>query len=314
MKTNYFSLQKTSIYSLFGILSLFFISCGSTQNTSYADSDGIYGSSSKTQAQSSDQYTPNNIEYKYYFKSLQKPGTKAADTTQTFVDVESYSSSDYQDYDSVAYPAWGTTTDNVSVNVYDSSWVWGFGWGLGWGYAGYGWGWGWGYPAYAWGYPGYGWGYPGYGWGYPGYGCGYPGYGYPAYGYNYAYANGTRGSLYGGSNNYYYNNRYGQNGRYYAQNSVPNYSTRGITSTRNPGYSAGNVRSANITNTRNYSTTSQGSNSSTRSNYSSGSTRSNSANYSSGGGRSYGGGSYGGGGGSYGGGGRSGGGGGGGRR
>src|SRR5690606_8057669 len=93
-----------------------------------------------------------------------------------------------------SYPAWGSSSSDVSVNFYTTpSWSFGFGWG----YPYYGYGYGWGYPYYGWGYPG--WGYPG--WGYPGWG--YPYYGY---GYNYSYNYGRRGSAaYYGDRNYAYN-------------------------------------------------------------------------------------------------------------
>lgn len=47
MKTIYFSPKKLFIYSLFGFFSVMISSCGSYQNSSYQDGDGIYGTSEK---------------------------------------------------------------------------------------------------------------------------------------------------------------------------------------------------------------------------------------------------------------------------
>ena len=47
MKTYSFSSKKLSIYSLFGFLSIMVTSCGSYQNSSYYDSDGVYGNFEK---------------------------------------------------------------------------------------------------------------------------------------------------------------------------------------------------------------------------------------------------------------------------
>jgi hypothetical protein len=155
MKTNIFSFKKATLYSIFGFLSVLATSCASYQNSSYYDSDGIYGNSPReTQVVSSTQY-------KNYFKSLQENNEVLNDSI-------------------IKIPNQGYTETNT-VNVYNDPWnmSFGMGWGMGWGM-----GMGWGYPG--WGYAGWGWGwgYPGWGWGYPAYGWGYPGWGYPAYGYN----------------------------------------------------------------------------------------------------------------------------------
>ena len=47
MKTNIFFARNTAIYSLIGFLSILVASCGSYQNSSYYDSDGIYGNTAK---------------------------------------------------------------------------------------------------------------------------------------------------------------------------------------------------------------------------------------------------------------------------
>ena len=186
MKTSISLRQNSAHFYLIGLLSFLAASCGSYQNTSYNDNDGVYGGSSRTYAQTTT--TGTNNQYKEYFKSLQDDNQP----TEIFTDVDSYGN--YAENDSTqtvttnAYPAWGSANTEVAVNYYSDP-TWSIGFGLGWGYPYYGWGYGGGY----WGYPGYAWGYPGYwgpGWGYPGYWGGGYGYRYNNYAYNY----GRRGS------------------------------------------------------------------------------------------------------------------------
>lgn len=232
MKT-YISLrQNTTHFYFIGLLSFLVASCGSYQNTSYNDNDGVYGNTRNNYTQSNT--TATNNQYKDYFKSLQDEDQP----TEIFTDVDNYGN--YAENDSTqttatAYPAWGSSNSEVAINIYSNpSWSWGFGFG----YPYYGWGYGggyWGYPGYAWGgYPGYwgpGYGY-GYGWNYPGYywGGGY-GYRYNNYSYNY----GRRGSA-----SYYGGRNYASN-RSYATNR--NFSNRSYTNTNR-----------NYTNRSNYNT------------------------------------------------------------
>lgn len=212
MKTNYFTTQKVSIYTLFGSITLLLASCGSSQNSSYYDNDGIYGSSSKS---SKNEVAASDNKYKEYFSNLNQ------ENQEIFTDVENYSTTN----DSVAKTteatnnAWGANPSTTTVIVYDNywggNWAWnnwyGPSWGWGWNsWYGPSWGWGWNSwygPNYYWGwnYPYYG-GYYGnyWGWNSPYYG-GYYGY----YNHNYAYANGRRDTR------SYYNgmNRYGISGR-----------------------------------------------------------------------------------------------------
>jgi hypothetical protein len=182
MKTNIFSFKKATLYSLFGFLSVLATSCGSYQNSSYYDSDGIYGNSPR------ETQTVSSTQYKNYFSSLQETNTVANDSI-------------------IVLPKQGYTETNI-INVYNDPWnvyndpwnmSFGMGWGMGWGYAG----WGWGYPGWGWGYPGWG----------------YPGWGYPSYGYNnnYSYNSSRRGSSYASDVNR--NNRYSQNQSYNSGNS-----------------------------------------------------------------------------------------------
>ncbi|PZX94867.1 hypothetical protein DOS84_04765 [Flavobacterium aquariorum] len=220
MKTNALITWKTTLYSLIGFLSLVVTSCGSYQNSSYYDNDGVYSTNGEKIVIKDNQPNSASIQYKQYFSSLQSTGGSG----EIFTDVNSYGNNYDMENDSIqapstGYASWGSSPQETTVVVYpDSYWSIGFGWGYP--YYGYG------YPYYGWGYPYYGWGYPGYGWGYPGYGCGYPGYGYgyahvTPYAYNYS----RRGSSYGGS----YNNSI------YNRNRVSAYNRNGVTS-RNSTY------------------------------------------------------------------------------
>jgi hypothetical protein len=92
-------------------------SCGSYQNTSYYDNDGI-GTTSNQTSERTVQNTPDN-QYGTYFNSQND-----YQTTETFTDVDTYSDYDLQN---------DTTQENYclsrlggnpqSVNVYD-------GWGM----------------------------------------------------------------------------------------------------------------------------------------------------------------------------------------
>ena len=64
MKTNIFFSRNAAFYSLIGFLSLLAASCGSYQNSSYYDTDGIYGNTEKEVQEIS------SNRYKEYFKSL----------------------------------------------------------------------------------------------------------------------------------------------------------------------------------------------------------------------------------------------------
>ncbi|HEX8562933.1 MAG TPA: hypothetical protein VF676_08145 [Flavobacterium sp.] len=312
MKTYYFNSRPKFLYSVIGLLGLLVASCGSYQNTSYNDNDGIYGDN---QRKNNEVAKTSNVEYQSYFGSLQENNQ-----VEIFTDVDAYrtdtdstQTSESKGYES-GYAAWGGDTDNVTVNVYGNNWgytpwnywygpSYGWGWNTGWGWGYSGWygpsfgiGWGWN----SWYGPGYGWGWNNY------YGNGW----YNHHHHHYAYNNsirGVRNEMYGRSN---VGRRYTTPGTRSAtytsgrRNTISN-------GTRSTQYSTSGTRSYNNSGTRTPSSynTPRSSSSGTRSyTPSSSGTRSYSSPSSSGSTRSYGGGggggSYGGGGGRSGGGGR----------
>jgi hypothetical protein len=190
MKTNYFLTKKTCIYSLFGLFTLIASSCGSYQNTSYYDNDGIYGGNEKTKTK--EDTKGNSSYYKEYFSSLNK------ENEQLFTDVEKYSSQNDTIkknepivQNNTSYTGWGSNTDNVTINIYNNGWY-----TPSWGYYGNYWGWNNGWYGNYWGYNG--WYSPSWGWGwnswYGNYGYGYNPYGY--YGNNWGWNNGNLGHNY----------------------------------------------------------------------------------------------------------------------
>lgn len=84
MKTYYFSGKRLSIYSLFGLIAVVVSSCGSYQNSSYYDNDGVYGNS-QNKREVSNKDNSQSDKYQEYFSDLNKD-------SQAFTNVDSYSS------------------------------------------------------------------------------------------------------------------------------------------------------------------------------------------------------------------------------
>jgi hypothetical protein len=198
MKTNIFSRRNASFCSLIGILGILITSCGSYQNSSYYDTDGIYGNTENRNTEKVVQDNKTN-HYKDYFNSMQDN-----QPTEIFTDVDSYSDYDTS-YDTIqrtnsGYADWGNNYEKATINVYPNNWGLSLGFGYSYPYYGYGWG----YSNYGWNYPYYGWGYSGYGWGYSGYGWNYPYYGYNnnSYSYNPSRRGSTSSNTVNGNRNY----------------------------------------------------------------------------------------------------------------
>jgi hypothetical protein len=307
MKTISLPQNKFPVFLFLSILSVFVVSCGSYQNTSYYDTDGIYvNSESKTTVAATSEPAPNNNQYKNYFGSLQDPNAKK---DSTFTDVERYSSDSYNNQGNSSNSVWGSDSGTTVVNIYDNSWGWNnlgwnnyWNWNIGWGWnSWYGPNWGWGWNN--WYGPNWGWGWNNW-YGNPW--CG--GYYQP---YFQPYHHGTRSFASTNNSNNYSGNRYDNGRRNNAAGTrsvSPNYNgTRNDASIRNPRSSnnfatprnpirnSSNVNPNNTTPRFNSNSTPRSQGNSTR-NYNSSPTRSNSSStgsYNSGGRSS--GGNYGGG-------------------
>jgi hypothetical protein len=135
MKTNCISYPTPSPLFLISFISILFLSsCGSYQNSSYYDTDGIYGTTEAGMRKRAIQQE-SAIAYENYFNALQD--TK--DTTSVFTDVASYNSysNTNNQENPTSYPSWGSNSQNININYYPSN----LGWALGFGYpyVNYGW-------------------------------------------------------------------------------------------------------------------------------------------------------------------------------
>jgi uncharacterized membrane protein YgcG len=127
MKTNVFFPRTVFFFALVGFLSVFIFSCGSFQNTSYYDRDGIYGSGNETSQQAT-QPTNQAAQYSNYFSSLQDPQQSA----ETFTDVDHYTSvsdsvapqhtTQYTSEYTGSQGAWGSNATTTNFNFYNTNW------------------------------------------------------------------------------------------------------------------------------------------------------------------------------------------------
>ena len=228
MKTNCISFPTPSPFFLISFFSILFLSsCGSYQNSSYYDTDGIYGTTEAGMRKRAIQQESAKA-YENYFSALQD--TK--DTSTVFTDVasyNSYSNSNNQE-NTTPYPGWGANSQDININYYPNNWGLSFGFG----YPNYGFGWrnpyyGSYFPYNYW-YDPYmiGWGYNNfYGYNYfPNYYWGYQNYNLNTYrnynnGTTYSHNTSRRGSNYNGINP-----SSNQIGRREIQNSTYTYSNR----------------------------------------------------------------------------------------
>jgi len=226
MKTNrIFQLKSLRFLSLFvGAITL--VSCGSYQNSSYYDDDGVYGpdNSVKTKriVQTETSSGSYNNAYAQQFKSMKED----FGPTEVLTDVVNYKSPPdtvYVQENSTRYGGWGENQTNNNIVIVNDNWGWN-NWGMnGWGWNGwYGnnWGWnGWGYNNWYgnnWGWNGwYGNGWYGNNWGMNGWGWnGWYGnnWGMNGWGWNGWYGGGRNVAVNNGPRGGYINNN-GNSGR-----------------------------------------------------------------------------------------------------
>ena len=202
MKTQFTTFRIFKRFSFLSIFSLLFVSCGSYQNSTYYENDGIYASTERQRPTSTIVESNNSgSAYKSYFRTLRNDLDQ-----EVGVDYNNPDVNDTINASNERYGGWGADNSTVVVNVYDNGWGmnnWGWnnwygpGWGLGWnnwGWNNWGFGWGMGWGWNSWYGPGWG------GWYGPGWGGGWYGNGFYNgwYGYNNGYGyvrnSGRRGS------------------------------------------------------------------------------------------------------------------------
>ena len=218
MKTNrIFQLKTLRLLSLV-VVTITIVSCGSYQNSSYYDDDGVYGPDNSEKAKrivQNETYTgSNSSSYAQQFKSMKEE----FGPTEVLTDVDNYKSTPdtvYVQENGSRYGGWGENqTSNITLNVYGNSGWYGNGWyGNGWGYNNWWYGNGWGWNNF------YGNGWYGNGWGFNNW---YGGYYGPYWG------NGFYGGYYGGYyGNGWYNGWYGNGWYGVGRNIVHNNGPRG---------------------------------------------------------------------------------------
>ena len=129
MQCNNYLKRKMPILAILGLL-IGFTSCGSYQYVG-VDNDGIYDTSEPhIQYQDAVVEIPNPSNsnyYKNYFrnKSLEAELISADDAI--FTDIDSYSSDNFVDNDSLTndyqgYAGWGQDSNSVTINYIDNGW------------------------------------------------------------------------------------------------------------------------------------------------------------------------------------------------
>ena len=142
MKTYYLINSKNIAFYLMGFIAIFTSSCGSYQNSSYYENDGVYGPSEQStetvKSNYSEQRTEKSNEFAQQFRSMQ-------DDYNYFTDVGNYQSQEPQDttvtvyrneYNNQSYAGWGNNASDITINYFDNNWGWN-----NWGWNNWGWGW-----------------------------------------------------------------------------------------------------------------------------------------------------------------------------
>ncbi len=223
--------QKSKMH-LIGALGLLFslVSCGSYQYAGY--DDGIYGASERnveyyTESSNEVPSSQNSNYYQNYFKEKSQELDYLSQDDVIFTDIDSYESNYEAENDTlvdaqVSYAGWGQNTTEVSINVYNSGYLFNNWWYR---------------PYYSYGYGFYNHWYNPYR--FYGYSNWYNPYGYYGF-YNWynPYYYGSYYSNYGNYNNNYYSRRgiaynAGRRGAIYQNSYTSRLSNRALTSTRN---------------------------------------------------------------------------------
>lgn len=250
------SFKKNAFY-ITALLSLFLTSCGSYQNSSYYENDGIYGRSGRAvEAVPVEYYDRQEVRTNEYASDYQNEFRDMKDDFVIFTDADQYNSGYENDSTYVTQnrridqnAGWGNNGTNVEINYFNNGWNnWGNNWGwngfygnrMGWGINNWGWNNGWYGNNWGWnGWYGNNWGWGGwYGnnWGWNSF------YG-PGWGWN----NGWAGNNWGWNNNLYngrdvvYNS--GRRGRLAAPTSNRNTTINGRRSSRNSNLDTTPIRS-----------------------------------------------------------------------
>ena len=157
MKTNRIFQLKTLRFLSLIVGTITVVSCGSYQNSSYYDDDGVYGPDNSEKAKRVVQNETNSGSYSNAYAQQFKSMKEDFGPTEVLTDVDNYKSAPdtvYVQENGTRYGGWGENPTNNNIVIVNDNWGWN-NWGMnGWGMNGWGWN---GWYGNNWGMNGWGW-------------------------------------------------------------------------------------------------------------------------------------------------------------
>ena len=127
MKTNRIFQLKTLRFLSLIVGTITVVSCGSYQNSSYYDDDGVYGPDNSEKAkrvvQNETSSGSNNNMYAQHFKSMKEE----FGPTEVLTDVDNYKSEPdtvYVKENGTRYGGWGENPTNNNIVIINDNWGW----------------------------------------------------------------------------------------------------------------------------------------------------------------------------------------------
>ena len=157
MKTNRIFQLKTLRFLSLIVGTITVVSCGSYQNSSYYDDDGVYGPDNSDKAKRVVQNETSSGSYSNAYAQQFKSMKEEFGPTEVLTDVDNYKSAPdtvYVQENGTRYGGWGENPTNNNIVIVNDNWGWN-NWGMnGWGMNGWGWN---GWYGNNWGMNGWGW-------------------------------------------------------------------------------------------------------------------------------------------------------------
>jgi len=157
MKTNRIFQLKTLRFLSLIVGTITVVSCGSYQNSSYYDDDGVYGPDNSDKAKRVVQNETSSGSYSNAYAQQFKSMKEDFGPTEVLTDVDNYKSATdtvYVQENGTRYGGWGENPTNNNIVIVNDNWGWN-NWGMnGWGMNGWGWN---GWYGNNWGMNGWGW-------------------------------------------------------------------------------------------------------------------------------------------------------------
>lgn len=157
MKTNRIFQLKTLRFLSLIVGAITVVSCGSYQNSSYYDDDGVYGPDNSEKAKRVVQNETSSSSYSNAYAQQFKSMKEDFGPTEVLTDVDNYKSEPdtvYIKENGTRYGGWGENPTNNNIVIINDNWGWNnWGWN-GWGMNGWGWN---GWYGNNWGMNGWGW-------------------------------------------------------------------------------------------------------------------------------------------------------------